>query len=348
MSTVTSFDPAADPAWDRYVAAHPQGRSYHLSASLDNVGTAYRCRPLHLALRGEDGSLRGVLPLFEKRGIISGRRAWSLPAVPVGGPLADDREGLAALLAAAQARSSGRGCKLIVESCDDGLANLEPALTRADQFPSLILELPADGLEEWLRSRQRNLRRNIKKAKEGPLVVRDDGGAADLPNFLRIYDESLRGRGLLPRPQGDVDFTSRAGLPPVFRLFVLEHEGRPVGGLLCQTLGASLDLMVIAADAAVQQHRSHHALYMRAIEWAVENGLARVDFGRPAADSHGEFKETWGAAPVPCFVYSSPAAKPPVTEMEQSTSERAWLREAIERTPPALLTRAASFAYRRL
>ena len=348
MPTVTSFDPAADPAWDHYVAAHPQGRSYQLSASLTNVMTAYRCRPLHLALRDEDGSLRGVLPLLEKRGLLHGRRARSLPAVPVGGPLADDREGLATLLAAGRERAAERRCKLIVESYDDALATLEPALARADQLPSLILEVPADGLDDWLRSRQRNLRRNIKKAKEGPLTVRDDGGSADLPAFFDIYNRSLRGRGLLPRPQGEVDFSSRAGLPPVFRLFVLEHEGRPVGGLLCQTLGEDLDLMVIAADAAVQQHRSHHALYMRAIEWAAENGLKRVDFGRPAADSHGEFKETWGAAPIPCFVYSSPAAKAPDIESGESSTRRPWLRKAIERTPPALLTRAASFAYRRL
>jgi CelD/BcsL family acetyltransferase involved in cellulose biosynthesis len=346
-ATVTAIDPAIDPSWDRYVASHPQGRSYHLSASLANLEAAYRCKPAHLALRCADGELRGVLPLLEKRGLVSGRRVWSLPAVPVAGPLADGRTGLAALLSAGRELARGRRRQFVVESADGRLAELEPMLARSEQAPSLVLELPTEGLDEWLRSRSRNLRRNIRKAQEGSLRVRDDGGPDDLETFYRLYDASLRAKGILPRPRGTVGFGASNHLPPVFRLFVLEDAGRPVGGLLCQTLGDSLDLMVIASEAAVQQLRPHHALYMRAIEWASERGLRQVDFGRPAADSHGEFKESWGAAPVPCFVYRHPPDRRR-TDTGDRTDGRAWVRRMVQRTPLPLLSGAASLAYRYL
>lgn len=346
---IVRVDPAGEPAWDRYVEGHPDGTAYHLSAWSSNLERTYRYRPLHLALRGPDGRLSGVLPLLTRRGVVSGRRVWSLPAVPIGGPLADDPQGAAALMSSACELARARRCDLVVDSFAAGLEDLVPELACFEQPPTLMLELPESGLDAWLGERSRNLRRSIRKALDSRLTMRDDGGRDDLRAFHRLYAEAMRAKGTFPRPLAQMTRDWEALAPSgVFRLFVLEDGGRQVGGLLCHAFRDTLDLMVIASDDSLQKMRPHHALYMRSIEWAAENGLRRVDFGWSSAGSNAEFKESWGARPLDRFGYRyPPSSGGSAIDAPRPGDNRAakWL---WDRTPLSVVSLAGSFAYRYL
>ena len=106
---VTEVDPLADPGWDRFVRAHPDGRAHHLSAFAHVLEVAYRCVPRYLAARDEAGALVGVMPLVEHRGALRGARLESLPKLRRGGPLARDPAAWQALVEAACERASALG-----------------------------------------------------------------------------------------------------------------------------------------------------------------------------------------------------------------------------------------------
>jgi hypothetical protein len=346
---VVRIDPSHEPDWDRYVQRHPDGTAYHLAAWASNLERTYRYRPLHLALRRPDGTLTGVLPLLTKRGIVSGRRVWSLPAAPTGGPLADDPAGAAALMGSACELARERSCELVVESTTGGLEALVPELSSSDQPPTWMLELPEEGLDGWLAERSRNLRRSIRKAVASPLAVRDDGGVDDLKAFHRLYAEAMRAKGTFPRPLAQMTRDCEALAPAgVFHLFVLENEGRQVGGMLCHALGETLDLMIIASEPSLQKLRPHHALYMRAIEWAAENGMRRVDFGWSAPGSNAEFKESWGARPLDRFAYRHPPSSDDSAVSAPRPADHPALKRIWDRTPLSIVSLAGSFAYRYL
>jgi hypothetical protein len=349
--SVIDIDPSRDDAWDRYVEGHPDGTPYHLAAWSSNLERTYRYRPLHLALRGADGELAGVLPLLTRRGLLSGRRIRSLPAVPIGGPLADDAAGAAALLRAACELSRERQCELAVDSMAGGLESLVPGLGTFPAPPTWIVELPDASVDAWLKERSRNLRRSIRKALDGPLVVRDDGGLDDLKAFHRFYAAAMRAKGTFPRPLAQMTRDCEAlQQPGIFRLFVIEHEGRAGGGLLCHAFKDSLALMIIGSDESLPQKlRPHHLLYMRAIEWAAEQGLGKIDFGwAPRGHSNAEFKESWGASPHERFGYSYPDSGGGSAIDAPRPADHAALKALWDRVPLPVVSLAGALAYRYL
>src|SRR5215212_8478084 len=93
-----------DPSWERFVSSRPDGRIYHHPAWSDVLREAYGYRVTALAAQAPSGAVTGVLPLGEKRGVLTGHRFSSLPHTPVCGPLAGDDETIRVLLSAARDR----------------------------------------------------------------------------------------------------------------------------------------------------------------------------------------------------------------------------------------------------
>jgi hypothetical protein len=170
---VAEVDPCADGRWDDYVRADPRAAAYHLAAWSRILPGAYGARPHYLALTGDDGALRGVLPLAYRRGLLSGRRLRSLPAVPAAGPLGDTRADELALLDAACALSGRIARVLAVNSRVEGYERELPALGLAPVPPAWVLALPGDAEDlrgRWKRSS--NIARSVRKVEAGGLRVR--------------------------------------------------------------------------------------------------------------------------------------------------------------------------------
>ncbi|MBW3608075.1 MAG: hypothetical protein KY463_06920, partial [Actinobacteria bacterium] len=109
---VREIDASADARWDAYVSTHAEGLIYHTSAWLRVLQREYGQRAVGLALEDAGGSIHGVLPLMPTRGLplglwsrVGGPRLSSLPRTPVAGPIADGRDGLAALVRGAVERT---------------------------------------------------------------------------------------------------------------------------------------------------------------------------------------------------------------------------------------------------
>ncbi len=95
---VVEVDARNDPRWEALVSTLSNGLIYHHPSWLQVLEEALGYKPVNLACEDANGQFRGVLPLFYKQGLFTGRQYSSLPRTPVGGPLARDSQSMAILV----------------------------------------------------------------------------------------------------------------------------------------------------------------------------------------------------------------------------------------------------------
>ena len=225
---IAAADPVGDPAWDRFVRAHPLGRVSHLAAAATMMRRVYGGTPRHLAAYDAGGELLGVLPLVCHHGLLRGRRLESLGSkLRPGGPLAADPEVARALLA----HAAGNGRKrMSVLSDAPGLAAAAPGLRAEPNAPTWILELPPSAGDLGDRV-GRNVRRRVKQAAKAGVTIREGAGETDLRRFYALYLESMRRHRTLPlRYAGFAMLRDLLAPAGSFQFFVAEAEGAMVAG----------------------------------------------------------------------------------------------------------------------
>ena len=89
--------PSQETAWDQFVRSSPNGTVFHLTAWKRVVETVFRMTP-HYLFATDGDTIRGVLPIFEVRGLLSGHVLISVPYGVYGGLCGTDPEARASLL----------------------------------------------------------------------------------------------------------------------------------------------------------------------------------------------------------------------------------------------------------
>jgi hypothetical protein len=362
--TVARVDPLADPRYDEFVASCDRAGAYHAGAWARILRAAYGARPEYLALTGPDGAIEAVLPLMASRGVASGKRLRSLPVIPFAGPAGISLETEAGVVEAACRLADERGAALLVNSRTPGYGELVPGLSETKKNPTWITPLPddADALRAGWKKTSNNLFRSIAKAEKAGVRVREGHGESDLREFYRLYLGTMRRHRSLPRAWRQISL-DQALLGPsgVFRLFVAEHESRPVAAAIFHASHGAVDLLYNGSDDSARDLRPNFALYWFAIRWAIENGYRHFDWGE-AQDGGplSRFKAQWSAEPMPDYRYDySPGAGaaesradrlrhshdsfdlPGERGLRQRTLDAAW-----ERAPLAVTRAAGALVYR--
>ena len=341
----------------RTYAAHPRRTVYQLGAWAEILRGAYRFEPRYLALEDGAGTLRGVIPLLHKKGLVSDARVRSLPVFPAGGPLGDSREDeLALIVAARDATAAGGGRALAVISPEDYRADLDGFV--ADALPPrwvVGVGDDPDALRAGWRKTSNNLFRSLKKADKAGFTFREGTEPGDLKRFYRLYLRTMRKHRTLPRTLRQLELTRDLLGPGEFRLFVVEREGHLAAGGVFHAFRDTVELIYNGSDDALLDQRPNHALYWRTIAWAAEHGYGQFDFGEASpTTSLGRFKSQW-ADPVPNHRYTWRAGAEPsraesiaaasygVEQGEGGLVGRVW-----QRTPVGLTRLGATVAYRYL
>ena len=357
---VSGIDARVDTRWDEYVRAHPRGSAYHLGAWAGIAHGAYGFRPRYLAL-ADGATLRGVMPLFSGRGLVSGRRLTSMPIARAAGPLGDTPAAEAALLDAARGLlAPERARQAIVQSTAEGYEHAAEGWSMAPDQPTWLVALPddRDELRSAIRASSQNVVRGIKRAEKAGVTVRESGSREDLERFYALYLATMRKHRALPRTLRQLEL-ARRGLGPsgVFRLFVAELDGEVVAGGVLHAFRDTLELLYNASDESRLDARPNHALYWNAMVWAIDHGLKWFDFGGAVeGTSLATFKAQWGATPTPIYRYtasaSGPAAPPSgsgmVANRNEVGAEGSRLARAWERTPLAVTRVGGALVYRYL
>ena len=293
------------------------------------------------------------------RGLVTGSRLRTLPVVPPAGPLAVDDDAARALLEGA-CRLTDEGARIwTLHTREGGCDRLVPALRPVPKHPTFVLDLPADPdeLRRGWKKTSNNLFRNLRKADQAGVSVREGRDESDLRAFYALYLRTMRRRTTLPRPYRQLREDRRLlGPRGAFRLFVAEHEGDIVAAGVFHAFGDTVDLLYNGSDDARLDVRPNHALYWHAIRWAAEAGHTHLDFGHARPDSSlARFKAQWSAEEVPEYRYDyvpgaegAPApgsatsgSRPLHGRGRQGPLERIW-----PRLPLAATRLVGGFAYR--
>jgi len=314
---VRELDPSADPRWDRYVEAHPEGVVFQHSGWLRALQREYGRRPVGLAVEDDAGALRGVLPLMATSGLpfagacgVTGRRLSSLPRTPLAGPLADDREALRALLAAAIERTPA-GAQLQLKLREPRLDGLVPGVERHPWRLAYVAELPAraDDLRYGTARSHATVKRSVRKALRSGVRVREATSREDLRAWYRLYLATMRVHVVPARPlrffEALWDELRPAG---AMRLLLAERDGQVLAGTVLLMLGTTV---FYAFNAVLREGAALHPndlLQWEAMRTAVDEGFQRYDLGEVVEGQDGlaQFKRKWGGKPQRLHRYYAP------------------------------------------
>jgi CelD/BcsL family acetyltransferase involved in cellulose biosynthesis len=350
---VEAIDPTvARDDWDRYVERHAGGLVYHHSGWLRALRREYGQAPIGLTLVDPAGRLRGVLPLMATRGLPlrgaggnAGRRLSSLPRTPVAGPLADHREGVAALVAAAAGRT-GAGAQLQVKVLDSQLEDLVPGVVGHPWRMTYVLDLP-ERPEDVRFGGARNhaaIRRAVGKAARNGVRVRPAETLAELDAWYVLYLETMRDHVVPARPRRLFralweDLRPRGSM----RLLLAERDGDLLAGCMMLQLGSTVFYGFNGVRRRALDLRPNDAIHWQAIHTAAAEGFRRYDLGEVVEGDAGlaRFKAKWGTQPCRLHRYYFP---PPEHAPDTGGLPEGVLARAVTRAWHAVPLRATAVA----
>jgi len=282
-----------EKAWDDYVQRAGEGGHSHLSAWRHVIERSYGHRAFYLQAV-ENGTIKGILPLFLLRSALFGKSLVSLPFLDDGGICADDHATAVELYGEAVRMSE----RYRVDSLD--LRHRQPSgldLPRRGSKVTFALELAATPELVWRRLDSK-VRNQIRKALNAGLTV-SWHGPEGLDSFYDIFAANMRDLG---SPVHGRNFFAAIldVLSDTAKLILVHHEGQAIGGGLCLSFK---DTVTMPWASSRREHFSkcpNNLLYWEVIQRSCKDGFRRFDFGRSSRGSGTyHFKKQWGATEQP-------------------------------------------------
>jgi CelD/BcsL family acetyltransferase involved in cellulose biosynthesis len=324
---IIEMNPQTDPRWESLMKQLPGSVIYQHPGWLGVMEEAYGYKPLHLGCEDSSGTLRGILPLYYRRGLRSGRQCISPP--PVAGPLSDDHQVNALLIQAAIERSQevhASRFQFSTRSTDcDYLVNNVVGVSQLETYELALPEQP-----DSVRIDSR-IRRAVKKAERSGLQVRPAETMHELRVWYLLYLETMRRLLVIPQPYHVFEQAwRRLHSQGLLRLLLAEHveagQSRLVAGFLYFQWGNTIYHMYTGWRREDQELRPNDLLHWQAIIDACAEGLRFYDFGHAPVGNQGiaQFKAKWVAQTKTTYRYTYPTgSQKETTEMAPPPAQNA-------------------------
>ncbi|MBL8731763.1 MAG: FemAB family PEP-CTERM system-associated protein [Planctomycetes bacterium] len=335
--------PGEDARWDSYVSRHPLGTFFHRSGWSRAVAEMFRHKPHHLVVE-QGRRWLGVLPLFLTKSPFLGKNLISVPYSVYGGVLADGEQAQQALLDHAGELGRELDCGYVE------LRHLEPRSgdrPRSPLYVTFRCELPNDPAEVMARI-PKKARAEVRCARDpaAPAIegkrretfgirVTADGSIDEL---FALFAENKRRLGSPSLPKrwfrALADEFGKAAV--VHR--AVDPAGRTLAAVMSFTFRDTVFAYYSGARSDVNDTGVNTWIYCAIMEWAVEKGYTRFDFGRSRVDSGpGKFKKNMGFTAEPLhyeYMLLRPGAKLP--EFHPSNPKLALPRRLWSKMPLVL------------
>jgi CelD/BcsL family acetyltransferase involved in cellulose biosynthesis len=306
---IIEFDPQTDPRWETLMNHLPASVIYQHPAWLGVLEEAYGYKPIHLACEDATGALRGILPLFYRRGLRTGRICLSPP--PVAGPLADTEQAGIMLIQAAIERSrveqAARFQFTTRSTSLDHCVNNVAGMPLHETYELALPERP-----DLLRLDAR-IRRAVKKATRLGMQIRPAENKRELRIWYELYLQTMRRLLVVPQPYHMFELAWQRLYPRgLLRLLLAEQveagQRRLVAGFLFLQWGQTISHLYTGWRREDQDLRPNDLLHWQAIQDACTEGLRWYDFGNvpEGNQSMAQFKSKWGTETRMIYRYSYP------------------------------------------
>ncbi|MFN0205001.1 MAG: FemAB family XrtA/PEP-CTERM system-associated protein [Planctomycetota bacterium] len=276
---------------DAWTLASPQSYFWHRPAWMRAVCKVFGTPDYTLIARA-GGRIAGVLPMAECETLTLRHNLVSVPYGVYGGPAGDTNEIEIALVEEAKkiAKHEGVGCiELRQRSQRVG------GLAESDLYVTFERDLPAKP-EDALLMLPRKARAAARQGRDKFKLTFDEG-LWFLDDFYRLFSQNKRHLGSPPLPREFFDILCEELKGNVF-LHIVRHEVKPVAGVLSFSFRDTLLPYYSGGLAAYEPMQCNNFLYWKLMEWGVERGFKRFDFGRSRLESGPyHFKKNQGFEP---------------------------------------------------
>jgi hypothetical protein len=241
------------------------------------------------------GSTGSRLPLLEVRSSLTGRRGISLPFTDHCEPLMVEENSFPELFQQAVEMGKSRGWKSLELR---GGRKFLPDAPASVSFYGHTVDLAGD--ENQLFNRlESSVRRAIRKAQNGPVVVTVAADLAAVRIFYSLHCRTRRRHGLPPQPFSFFRNIHRHLISQNRGAVVLaSYLGQPVAAAMHFCSGEEAIYKFGASDEAGQHLRANNLVMWEAMRWHRRNGARKLDLGRTSLANDGlrRFKIGWAAA----------------------------------------------------
>jgi len=281
-----------ESAWDQFVRSSPNGTVFHLCAWKKAVEKVFRHTPHYLMATSVNG-IRGVLPLFEIHGLLSGRIMVSVPYAVYGGLCGTDPVARQALLEEArQLAVRQRVRHLELRHLTDPAPEL-PTKTLYSTFIKPLDANPETNFEAIPRKQRRMVRQGLKHALE----VRRSWDYLD--GFYEIFAMNKRHLGSPAFPKG-IFQAVRDFFDKDAELLSVWHQGRMVAGVISFFYNNCVMPYYGAAIEEAHALAVNDFMYWELMRESCLAGYRSFDFGRSREGTGAyNFKRHWGFEPQP-------------------------------------------------
>jgi FemAB-related protein (PEP-CTERM system-associated) len=296
---VEALDAGGEEAWTAFVRDHPDATPYHTLAWRAVTVEGLRHRARHMLARDASGTVMGVLPLFEVRGVF-GRRLVAVPMRDRGGVLAANDEAADALVGAAVNLSRTLRCRYLELKSRTGLA---PALAhrhgliQVHNWITTRVDLTPGRDVLWKSLDKNAVRWAINNAHRNGVRVVLDESAEGIDRFATLFARTRTEMGIPVYPVALFHAIRRHMISAgVANLMLAYRDDTPINGMINLMWGDTFYPAYAAPQSEWRKSYPSETAIWHSIEWAVEHGYRTYDFGGDSPHQTGllKFKKKWG------------------------------------------------------
>lgn len=322
-SPFTAEDKAA---WDAYVAGHAGGTVFHSTTWLAILDSSYR-RPYHHFAVKEEGRIRGLVSVYQVRGLSGKKSLYSLPFTAYGGLLAED---------AAVARQLHDACLEQAKTDGAGMVHLRNTVPSGLELPTSDLNVQfskplPDTEEACLESIPRKSRATVRKAIQNHGLTYVVNGDVDLLWHLHAVNLKKLGTPVFPRSFFRAIMETMGEKADI--LFVL-HKGKAVAGVMNFYFRDVCNPYFSGSLPESNPTGANNYMYYALMCHGLKKGCKQFDFGKSRRGSGSfDFKKNMGFEPQPLpfqFIFNTRSELP---NFNPSNPKLALLLETWSRQP---------------
>jgi hypothetical protein len=293
MNFIEDFGDAAK--WDSYVEGHAQARFCHLYGyrCLESV---YGYTPRYAAFL-KDNRIVGVLPAFEVKSLLFGRRLVSQPFSEYGGLLLDEnlsQQDVDEIIGYLRESTAGTRALEMHGRLGIGLHDCGQHLLKSNDqsYAYLPLDTPIDVL--WSKIITYQVRKAVQKAQRSNLTVVERSDPETLVrDFYPFYLQSMKRLGVPPHSL-QYYLQCQTAYGDRMKIFWAMRDGTPLAGLLGFSCGKRVNIINIVSDERGWEARPNDLVHWEYIQWAHAAGFKYFDFGSIRYEGQLHFKKKWG------------------------------------------------------
>lgn len=290
---VRNLDAAAEPAWDRFVAAMPPATFFHRAGWATVIEAAFG-HTTHYSFTERDGAITGVLPLARVKTRLFGDTLISNPFCVYGGPLAADAESQAALLDHAERLLARTGATALEFRDREAAEPAPPGWTpRPDLYVTFRKRFEADH-ERNLKAIPRKQRAMVRKGIQNGLTSTANH---DVATLHRIYAESVRNLGTPVFSRRYFRILAQVFADAADIVTILDQD-TPIAAVMNFYFRDEVLPYYGGGSAVARSRAGNDFLYWETMRRAADRGCTLFDFGRSKIGTGSfAFKHNWGFEP---------------------------------------------------